>query len=349
MAPQGLKGVLLGMGNPLLDISAVVTQDFLDKWELKMNNAILAEEKHAPMYTEMVEKFDVDYVAGGATQNSIRVCQWMLQVPGAVSYIGSIGKDKFGEEMKKACAKDGVNVQYFECDEKATGTCAVAVKDGERSLCANLSAAEMYKIDDLNKPEKWAVVEQAKFYYMAGFFITVCPDAILKVAKHACEAGKVFTMNLAAPFIMQVPPFKATLMAALPYMDFLFGNETEAQTFAESEGWETRDVSEIALKIAKMPKENGSRGRTVVFTQGADATVVACNGAVTLYPVIALPKEKLVDTNGAGDAFVGGFLSQLVSGKSMAECCRAGNYAANTIIQRSGCTFPDVPAFDWSA
>lgn len=69
--------------------------------------------------------------------------------------------------------------------------------------------------------------------------------------------------------------------AALPYMDFLFGNETEAQTFAESEGWETRDVSEIALKIAKMPKENGSRGRTVVFTQGADATVVACNGAVS--------------------------------------------------------------------
>lgn len=84
----------------------------------------------------------------------------------AESSQGSIGKDKFGEEMKKACAKDGVNVQYFECDEKATGTCAVAVKDGERSLCANLSAAEMYKIDDLNKPEKWAVVEQAKFYYM---------------------------------------------------------------------------------------------------------------------------------------------------------------------------------------
>jgi adenosine kinase len=24
------------------------------------------------------------------------------------------------------------------------------------------------------------------------------------------------------------------------------------------------------------------------------------------YPVIMLPKEKLVDTNGAGDAFVGG-------------------------------------------
>ena len=37
----------------------------------------------------------------------------------------------------------------------------------------------------------------------------------------------------------QVPPFKKTLMEAMPYMDFLFGNETEARAFAESEGWTT--------------------------------------------------------------------------------------------------------------
>jgi adenosine kinase len=55
-----------------------------------------------------------------------------------------------------------------------------------------------------------------------------------------------------------------------------------------------------------------------------------------------------VDTNGAGDAFVGGFLSQLVAGKDTAECVRAGNYAANVVIQRSGCTFPAKPAFRWN-
>jgi adenosine kinase len=54
-----------------------------------------------------------------------------------------------------------------------------------------------------------------------------------------------------------------------------------------------------------MPKQNGSRGRTVVITQGSAATVVAVNGKVTLYPVIALPKEKLVDTNGAGAGVYG--------------------------------------------
>lgn len=66
------------------------------------------------------------------------------------------------------------------------------------------------------------------------------------------------------------------------------------------------------------------------------------------YPVIFVPKEKLVDTNGAGDAFVGGFLSQLVVGKDLPECVRAGNYAANVVIQRSGATVPDTPEdFVW--
>jgi adenosine kinase len=46
-----------------------------------------------------------------------------------------------------------------------------------------------------------------------------------------------------------VPPFKQTLLDTLPCIDILFGNETEAATFAETEGWETRDVQEIAQKV----------------------------------------------------------------------------------------------------
>jgi fructose-1-phosphate kinase PfkB-like protein len=48
----------------------------------------------------------------------------------------------------------------------------------------------------------------------------------------------------------------------------------------------------------------------------------------------------------AGDAFVGGFLSQLVHEKSIEDCVRAGCYAANVIIQRSGCTYPEKPDFN---
>ena len=63
---------------------------------------------------------------------------------------------------------------------------------------------------------------------------------------------------------------------------------------------------------------------------------------LTRYPIIKLEKSQLVDTNGAGDAYVGGFLSKLVQGCSMEICCREGAEAACVIVQRSGCTFPDA-------
>lgn len=48
----------------------------------------------------------------------------------------------------------------------------------------------------------------------------------------------------------------------------------------------------------------------------------------------------------SGDAFVGGFLSQLVQEKPVEDCVRAGCYAANVVIQRSGCTYPPKPEFN---
>ncbi|XP_078442172.1 adenosine kinase 2-like [Wolffia australiana] len=337
------EGILLGMGNPLLDISAVVDASFLEKFDVKLNNAILAEEKHLPMYDELATEYDVEYIAGGATQNSIRVAQWMLQIPGATSYMGCIGKDKFGEEMKKNSIAAGVNVQYDEDEVAPTGTCAVCVLGGERSLIANLSAANCYKVEHLKRPENWALVEKAKYIYIAGFFLTVSPAAIQLVAEHAAANHKVFCMNLSAPFICEF--FREVQEKAMPYVDYLFGNETEAQTFAKVHGWETDDVPEIALKISQLPTSSGTGKRIAVITQGADPVVVAEDGKVRLFPVILLPKEKLVDTNGAGDAFVGGFLSQLVLEKPIEECVRAGCYAANVIIQRSGCTYPEKPDF----
>jgi len=344
MASGSYEGILLGMGNPLLDISAVVDEAFLAKYDVKPGNAILAEDKHLPMYDELASKGNVEYIAGGATQNSIRVAQWMLQIPGATSYIGCIGKDKFGEEMKKNAQAAGINAHYYEDENAPTGTCAVCVVGGERSLIANLSAANCYKSEHLKKPENWALVEKAKYIYIAGFFLTVSPDSIQLVAEHAAANNKVFLMNLSAPFICEF--FRDAQEKALPYVDYIFGNETEARTFAKVRGWETENVEEIALKISQLPKASGTHKRITVITQGCDPVVVADDGKVKTFPVILLPKEKLVDTNGAGDAFVGGFLSQLVQEKSIDECVRAACYAANVVIQRSGCTYPEKPYFN---
>ncbi|XP_028651416.1 adenosine kinase-like isoform X2 [Erpetoichthys calabaricus] len=356
------QNMLFGMGNPLLDICAVVNKDFLDKFGLKQNDQILAEEKHKALFDELVKRFKVEYHAGGSTQNSVKIAQWMIQQPHKVAtFFGCIGTDKFGEILKRKAEEAHIDAHYYEQSLEPTGTCAACITGdnrmcsyekvlkagrthGYRSLVANLAAANCYKKEDhLDIEENWKLVEKAKVYYIAGFFLTVSPESTLKVAKHASEHNKVFGLNLSAPFISQF--YKEPMMKVMPYVDIIFGNETEAATFAREQGFETEDIEEIARRVQKLPKVNKKRQRIVVFTQGKDGTVVTSGDEVTIYPVLEIDQKDIVDTNGAGDAFVGGFLSQLVYERPLEECIRAGHYSANVIIRRAGCTFPEKPEF----
>jgi hypothetical protein len=125
--------------------------------------------------------------------------------------------------------------------------------DIRRSLVANLGAANHFTIEHLDTPTSRQLIEQAKIFYTAvskfnsccwsnfhvyivwilhwfrfisshGFFYTVCPPAVMKICQHAHENKKVFCTNLSAPFICEF--FGDKLMAAMPYVDYLFGNET---------------------------------------------------------------------------------------------------------------------------
>merc|ERR1711904_463051 len=170
-------------------------------------------------------------------------------------------------------------------------------------------------------------------------------ESIKLASREQARTDQIYCLNLSAPFLMMVPPFKACFVETMPYVDFLFGNETEAQTWAESEGWDTTDIKFIATRLSLMPSAKAGTKRTVVITQGCDPTIVAINGHCTEHPILALPKEKLVDTNGAGDAYVGGFLAALSKGLPIADCCKAGAYAASVIVQHSGCTYPASPDY----
>jgi adenosine kinase len=332
----------MGMGNPLLDISADVGQDMLDKYDVKLDSAILAEEKHIPIYKELIENYNAGFIAGGATQNSIRVAQWMLKASGkenATAFMGCVGNDDYAKTLEECAQKDGVLVHYMKDESTPTGTCAVLVKDGERSLIANLAAANNFKPSHLEKPESIAIYSACENYYIAGFFLTVSVESLVIVAEHALANNKTFCLNLSAPFIIDF--FADQVATALPYADYLFCNESEAETYAKKHNLGD-DLKEVALKVAASPKKNEARPRVVVFTQGSSSTIVACNGVVTEYAVEPLAKELLVDTNGAGDAFVGGFLSELVQGKDIEACVKAGHFAAKFIIQQPGTTI-NVP------
>jgi len=343
-----MEGILLGMGNPLLDISASVPQEVFDRYDLKPGNSILADpEKHLPLYDELVRNYPVEYIAGGAAQNAIRAAQWMLQVPSATAYIGCIGDDKFGKTLKEATEKDGVTPHYLVDPTTPTGTCAVLIHNKERSLVANLSAANKYKKSHFDSPEIQAVVAKAQFYYSTGFFLTVSPETAIALGKIACENNKPFLFNLSATFLIQYF-WDGKMEVVLRYADVVFSNEDEAMELAKRMGWET-ELSAVATKFAEFPKENKKRERVVIFTQGSKATIVYSGGKSSLYKPLYCPPDQIVDTNGAGDSFVGGFLSRYVQGKHLDECIAAGHYCAYECIKRSGATYPPTPKFEYNA
>lgn len=73
---------------------------------------------------------------------------------------------------------------------------------------------------------------------------------------------------------------------------------------------------------------------------------MAKGGHVTTYEVPSIDSSLIVDTNGAGDAFVGGFLAALIKGHGPDKCCAAGCFAAGTIIQTSGTALPSTCSYN---
>jgi len=340
LAPPAPPTLLLGMGNPLLDISANVPQAVFDKYGLKPGSAVLAEEKHQPIYAELVKNYEVEYIPGGATQNTIRIAQTLLQKShpaNSCTFVGCVGKDDYAEQMRKACAEAGFTPLYLEDATTPTGTCAVLIKDKERSLCANLAAANKYKQTHLESAEVQAVVKAARVYYISGFFMTVSCPSLMSVAKHSFDNNKTFCMNLGAEFLMQF--YAEQFQEALPYCNIIFGNESEALAYAKTNSLDTDDIATIAKAIQAVPMVDGKRSRTVIITQGKDPTIVVsgADGAVSSYAVDPLAADLVVDTNGAGDSFCGGFFASLLQGKSVAECVKAGSAAARLCVQQSGC------------
>lgn len=334
-------------------------QDFLDKWRLKANDAILADDSHRDLYKEMTANFKCEYIAGGSVQNTLRAAQWMIQRENCMTFMGGIGDDHFGRLMADNSRQQGLNAIYMISKDTPTGTCACLISHGNtcRSLVAYLGASQKFHIDHVKANQQY--VEKAMYFYVSGYHLAVSTEAILHVANHAhSSADKLFAMNLSAPYISQA--FSKQLLEVYPYVDLLFGNETETQAFADLNDWkvwplgsvsvnlsiisylsQTKDLKTIAQLMADKECKRAS-GRTVIVTQGKDGILVAFTGKkeVKEFPVKHLDQSKIVDTIGAGDAFVGGFFAQMVRNKPLEVCIDSGVYCAQEVIQQIGAHFP---------
>jgi len=243
-----MEGALIGVCNPLLDISAEVPIELLQKYELLPNNAILADEsKHLPLYEDLVANHSVQYIAGGSGQNTMRAAQWLLQNhPNSTVFIGCVGKDENGERLKSVATSEGVQVLYQEDPVTPTGICAVLITGKNRSMVARLAAANNYKKDHYDSELVQQTVQKAKVFYGTGYFLTVSPDTLVSLGQYAAKANKPFLTSLSAPFIVEF--FWEKVASVLPYADVVFGNETEYGTLGKVLNWGT-DLKEIAKKI----------------------------------------------------------------------------------------------------
>ena len=203
------------------------------------------------------------------------------------------------------------------------------------SLVTTLRAAEKFEKSHLASPEVAPLIDGAKVFYVEGYFLTHGSESALELSKKASEASKVFVLNLSAPFIPQF--FGMQLQQIIPYCDIIIGNESEAEAWASATGLPHKDLGAIAKALATQPKANLSRPRVVIITHGAESTTVVSSDDpenAKSYGVHPLSDTEIVDTNGAGDAFAGGFLGAYVAGKVLEECVEAGHKLGSMCVQQ---------------
>lgn len=76
---------------------------------------------------------------------------------------------------------------------------------------------------------------------------------------------------------------------------------------------------------------------TVIVTMGAKGSVLSVEGAQ--YKIAACPSTVLVDPTGAGDVFIGGFLTEYLRQKESIWCACVGSAAASMVVEGLGPTY----------
>lgn len=109
----------------------------------------------------------------------------------------------------------------------------------------------------------------------------------------------------------------------LKYVDYLIPNEKEA----------------YVLTGEKDPVKSAS----FLLASGANTVIIKCGKDGCIYKsffeegkVKAYSDARVIDTTGAGDSFVAGFISALSKGMNLKECCRYGCAVSSLVVEHMG-------------
>ena len=233
--------------------------------------------------------------AGGAPAN-VAVAVARLGVPSA--FIGKTGRDAFGEYLRKILADNGVDVTGLVSDPWAPTTEALVslTAAGERrfSFYRTGCADALFRSDELNT----AVIADSKIFHFGSLSLTDEPsyfstEIAVKTAKD-CGCTVTYDPNYRPP-LWDSPEKAAERMAVLlPYVDIIKLSVEELEMISEGRG--TEFLFEKGVRLALVT--DGDKGATLCF-KGEKAHIPAI-------------KAKTVDTTGAGDIFLGTFVSEFI-------------------------------------
>ncbi|MFK5980490.1 MAG: ribokinase [Rhizobiaceae bacterium] len=242
---------------------------------------------------------------------------------GDVTFISRIGKDTFGQLALSTYKDAGVRPSLIEMDDEATGTAFIFVNEdnGENAIIVVPGAAGKISVED--------VENNRDVIAGASVFATQLEQPIA-----AAKRGLEIARDAGVTTIFNPAPAKSFPDELYALSDYLAPNEIEA---ADMVGFSIESEDD-ARRAGDILLQKGAG--TALITLGAQGALYHTSDYSELVPAIKV--ENVVDTSGAGDAFLGGFASALSQGIPPLDAVRFGCATAGIAVTRHG-TAPAMP------
>lgn len=223
----------------------------------------------------------------------------------------------------------------------ATGISVDLVRGADRSLVANIGAAECFTVQDfLSDKTYMQSLDKADYVYVEGFFLTHRTELAKYILNYCNENKKPFVFNISGVYMCDLQPEDMRYFGEK--CDILFGNKREYTALSKIMKHKG-DVENFAIALTKKhPKKTYLPfGKIAVVTNGSKSVI--CSYGDGNFKEISVEKidiKQIKDTTGAGDSFVSGFLAALLHNQKPEVCLNWGCWVSQKIIQECGCSVP---------